>query len=428
MSMRRVLPIAVGAAVIVAVGAYVVYGQQQEQKAKRARGAQDQPAPVLAAPASITDVPIYLDTVGNTKALNTVTVRAQVGGQIVKVNFKEGQDVQRGFVLAEIDPRTYQAQYDVAVATKAKDEATHANARMDLERYTRLAASNAGSKQQADTQRALVEQLDAQVRGDQASIDNARTMLSYTKIQAPIDGRTGLRLIDEGNLVQANDTNSIVVITQLRPISVLFNLPQQQFPQVNAAFAKGPLDVDAIAADGKTPLDRGKLQVIDNQMDQTTGTVRMKAEFPNADLQLWPGQFVNVRLLVDTLRQVVVVPTAAVQRGPQGTFAYVVGDDSKVAVRPVTVTQQDDTQAVISAGMKAEERVVTSGFTRLSDGTRVNVQAAEGQAPGAAPAAAPQGPEAAGPEGKRKREGADGEGKERRRRSENAPAAPSAKQ
>ena len=428
MSIRRILPIAVGAAVVMAVGAYVVYGQHQEQKAKRARGAQDQPAPVLAAPARITDVPIYLDTVGNTKALNTVTVRAQVGGQIVKVNFKEGQDVQRGFVLAEIDPRTYQAQYDVAVATKAKDEATLANARMDLERYTRLAASNAGSKQQADTQKALVAQLDAQVQGDQATIDNARTMLSYTKIQAPIDGRTGLRLIDEGNLVQANDTNGIVVITQIRPISVLFNLPQQQFPQVNAAFAKGPLDVDAIAADGKTRIDRGKLQVIDNQMDQATGTVRMKAEFPNAELQLWPGQFVNVRLLVDTLRQVVVVPTAAVQRGPQGTFVYVVGDDSKVAVRPVTVTQQDDTQAVISEGMKAQERVVTSGFTRLSNGTRVAVQQSEGQPQDAAPAAAPQGPEAARPEGKRKREGGEGDGKERRRRSENAPAAPSAKQ
>jgi len=429
MSSRRLLPMIVGAlvvaAVVVAVGAYVVYGQQQEQKAKRARGAQDQPAPVLAATARITDVPIWLDTVGNTKALNTVTVRAQVGGQIIKVNFKEGQDVQRGFVLAEIDPRTYQAQYDVAIATKAKDAATLANARMDLERYTRLAASNAGSKQQADTQKALVAQLDAQVQGDQAAIDNARTMLSYTRILAPLDGRTGLRLIDEGNLVQANDTNGLVVITQVRPISVLFNLPQQQFPQVNAAFVKGPLDVDAIAADGKTRIDHGKLQVIDNQMDQTTGTVRMKAEFPNADLQLWPGQFVNVRLLVDTLRQVGVVPTGAGQRGPQGTFVYVVGDDSKVAVRPVTVTQQDDTQAVISDGVKTQERVVTSGFTRLSNGTRVNVQQSEGQPQDAAPAAPPPGPEAG--QGRRKREGGEADGKERRR-SENAPAAPSAKQ
>jgi len=377
-------------------------------------------------------VPIYLDTVGNTKALNTVTVRAQVGGQIVKVYFQEGQDVQRGFVLAEIDPRTYQAQYDQAVAKKAQDEATLANARMDLERYTRLAASNAGSKQQADTQKALVAQLEAQVQGDQAAIDNAKTMLSYTKITAPFDGRTGIRLIDEGNLVQANDTNGLVVITQVRPVSVLFNLPQQQFPQVNRAFAKGPLAVDALASDGKTVVDHGKLQVIDNQMDQTTGTVRMKAEFPNVDLQLWPGQFTNVRLLVDTLRQVVVVPTAAVQRGPQGTFVYVIGGDSKVAVRPVTVAQQDDTRAVMSEGVKAQERVVTSGFTRLSNGTSVAVQQSEGQpsatpdaSPGTPPSnAAPKAPEAA--QGPSKGGGPETNGKERRRRSENA--SPSTKQ
>src|ERR1041384_2556344 len=218
----RILPIAVGAAVVVAVGAYVVYGQQQtEQKQRRARLNQDQPAPVLAARAATADVPIYLDAVGNTRALNTVTVRPQVGGQIVKIAFKEGQDVEKGFVLAEIDPRTYQAQYDQAVATKAKDEATLANARIDQERYTRLAAMNSGSKQQADTQRAMVAQLEAQVQGDQAAIDNARTMLSYTKITSRIEGRTGIRMIDEDNLVQANDTNGIVVITQIRPISVL---------------------------------------------------------------------------------------------------------------------------------------------------------------------------------------------------------------
>ena len=426
MSLRRILPIIVGALVVAAVGGYVVYGKQQtEQKQKRARAFQDQPAPVLAARASIADVPIYLDAVGNTKALNTVTLRAQVGGQIVKVAFREGQDVKRGDVLAEIDPRTYQAQYDQAVAKKAQDEATLANARIDFDRYTRLAMSNSGSKQQADTQKALVAQLEAQVQGDQGAIDNARAMLSYTKIVAPISGRVGIRLVDEGNLVQPGDANGLVVITEIQPISVLFNLPQQQFPQVSKAFAKGPLDVDAMAVDGKTFVDRGKLQVIDNQMDQTTGTIRMKAEFPNANLQLWPGQFINVRLLVDTLRQVVVVPTAAVQRGPQGTFVYVVGDDSKVAVRPITVAQQDDARAVISDGLKAQEQVVTTGFTRLSNGTRVNVQSADGQPQDAAPAAAPQGPEAA--QGRRKRGSAENtEG--RGRRSENAPATPSTKQ
>jgi membrane fusion protein, multidrug efflux system len=423
----RILPIAVGAAVVLGIGAYVVYGQQQtEQKQRRARLNQDQPAPVLAARAATADVPIYLDAVGNTRALNTVTVRPQVGGQIVKVAFKEGQDVQKGFVLAEIDPRTYQAQYDQAIAKKAQDEATLANARADLERYTRLAAMNSGSKQQADTQRALVAQLEAQVQGDQAAIDNALTMLSYTKITSPISGRTGIRMVDEGNLVQANDTQGFVVITQIQPISVLFNLPQQQFQQVNAAFAKGPLRVDALAGDNRTAIDQGTLQVIDNQMDQTTGTIRIKAEFPNANLQLWPGQFINIRVLVDTLRGVVVVPTAAVQRGPQGPFVYVVEADNKVAVRPVTVAQQDDTRAVISDGVKAQDQVVTTGFTRLSNGTRVAVQLGEGEQPSAENTG--QTPQAGGGEGRRRREGGgEGEGKGRRR-SENAPATPSAKQ
>ena len=441
MKLGRILPLAVGIAVVLAVGGYVVMGKQaeQQQKSKRARAFQDQPAPVLAARASTADVPVYLDAVGNTRALNTVTVRAQVGGQIVKIAFREGQDVKRGDVLAEIDPRTYQAQYDVAIAKKAQDEATLANARLDFDRYSRLAASNSGSKQQADTQKALVAQLEAQVQGDTAAIDNARTMLSYTRIIAPIDGRIGLRLVDEGNYVQAGESTGIVVITQIRPIAVLFNLPQQQFSQVNKAFTAGPLAVDALAADGSTKLDNGTLQVIDNQMDQTTGTIRMKAEFPNPDLQLWPGQFVNIRVLVETLNQVVTVPTAAVQRGPSGTFVYVIDAESKVAVRPITIAMQDDARAVISDGVKAQEQVVTTGFTRLSNGTRVRVQAGEGEAPDAAPGAAPQKSESAPQtsenaptERRRKREGGgsaeNADGKQWRKRSETAPATPSAKQ
>ena len=441
MKLGRILPLAVGIAVVLAVGGYVVMGKQQEQqqRSKRARAFQDQPAPVLAARASTADVPVYLDAVGNTRALNTVTVRAQVGGQIVKIAFREGQDVKRGDLLAEIDPRTYQAQYDVAVAKKAQDEATLANARLDVDRYTRLAASNSGSKQQADTQRALVAQLEAQVQGDTAAIDNARTMLSYTKIVAPIDGRIGLRLVDEGNYVQAGEATGIVTITQIRPIAVLFNLPQQQFAQVNKAFAKGTVRVDAVGTDGRTAVDRGTLQVIDNQMDQTTGTIRMKAEFPNPDLQLWPGQFVNIRVLVETLNQVVTVPTAAVQRGPSGTFVYVIDAESKVAVRPITIAMQDDARAVISDGVKAQEQVVTTGFTRLSNGTRVRVQAGEGEAPDAAPGAAPQKSESAPQtsenaptERRRKREGGGSaentDGKQWRKRSETAPATPSAKQ
>jgi multidrug efflux system membrane fusion protein len=423
MNLRRILPIAVGAAVVIAVGAYVVLGEQakQDQKSRRARAFQDQAAPVLVARASVTDVPVYLDAVGTTKALNTVTVRAQVGGQIVKIAFREGQDVKRGDVLAEIDPRTYQAQLDQAVAKKAQDEATLANARIDLDRYSRLVATNSGSKQQADTQKAMVAQLQAQVQFDQAAIDNAQTMLSYTKITAPADGRTGIRLIDEGNLVQAGDTAGIVVVTQLRPIAVLFNLPQQQFQQVTKAFTQGPVTVEATGADSRTIVDRGTLSVIDNQMDQTTGTIRMKAEFPNAELQLWPGQYVNIRLLVETLKQVVTVPTAAVQRGPSGTFTFVVGDDSTVTVRPVTVARQDDARAVIVNGLNTDERVVTTGFTRLSAGTKVNVQSNEAAAqPNAAPIDQPQ---AAPPEGKRKRERGTDNPDGKRRRSENAPGA-----
>jgi len=250
---------------------------------------------------------------------------------------------------------------------------------------------------------------------------NGPSTLSLLSVSA--DGRFVAFASEADNLL-ANDTNGIVVITQIRPISVLFNLPQQQFPQVSAAFAKGPLPVDAMAVDGKTFVDRGTLRVIDNQMDQTTGTIRMKAEFPNANLQLWPGQFINIRLLVDTLKQVVVVPTAAVQRGPQGTFVYVVGDDSKVAVRTVTVARQDDTKAVISDGVKTQEQVVTTGFTRLSNGTRVAVQQGAGEPqPAAGEGATPQ-----GPEGRRKREGADNTDGKERRRTDNAPSVPSTKQ
>jgi multidrug efflux system membrane fusion protein len=343
------------------------------------------PVPVLATTAKTADVPVYLDGVGTTKALNTVTVRPQVDGKLIEVAFKEGQDVNQGDVLARIDPTTYQALLDQAVAKKAQDEALLANARRDLDRYVRLAASNAGSQQQADTQRATVAQLEAQVRLDQAAVDNARAILAYTTITAPLTGRTGIRLVDEGNIVRSSDTTGIVVITQIRPISVLFNLPQQRLAQVNTAFAEGALPVEVIGPNGKTVVERGKLTVVDNQVDQTTGTVRLKAEFPNAGLPLWPGQFVNVRLLIDTLREVVVVPTAAVQRGPNGTFVFVVQPDNTVAVRSVTLTQQDDVQTVIASGLSAGQRVVTTGFAQLAEGKRVRIS--DPDAPTAGPSA-----------------------------------------
>jgi membrane fusion protein, multidrug efflux system len=379
---RKFLWIISGLTVVAIAVVLVAQAQQQRQTtAKRSRGG-DGPVPVLATLAKLADVPVYLDGVGTTKALNTVTVRPQVDGKLTKVSFKEGQDVERGYVLAEIDPITYQALLDQAKAKKAQDEAQLANARLDLERYNRLVQSNSATRQQADTQKALVAQLEAQVNLDQAAIDNAQAILGYTKIVAPISGRTGIRMVDEGNLVRSGDAaGGIVVITQIRPISVFFSLPQQQVARVNRAFAQGPLAVEALGPDGKTVTDRGTLQVVDNQVDQATGTVRLKAEFPNAELQLWPGQFVNVRLLIETLRQVVVVPTAAVQRGPSGTFAYVVQPDNAIAVRPVTVTQQDDTQAVVTVGLTPQERVVTTGFARISDGTQVAVSNAEDTPP-----------------------------------------------
>jgi multidrug efflux system membrane fusion protein len=366
----------------------------QQVQGKKGRGKRGAPAapgetvPVLAIDARQADVPVYLTGVGTARALNTVTVKPQVEGKLIAISFTEGQEVPQGYVLAKIDPTTFQAQYDQAVATKAFREAQLANARLDLERYERLAKTNAINKQQVDTQRALVAQLEAQVRADQATIDNARAILSYTDITAPIAGRTGIRQVDVGNIVRPSDTTGLVVITQIRPISVLFSLPQQDLPELNRGMAEGQLPVDAIGPDGRTPVDRGKVLVIDNQVDQTTGTVRLKAEFPNANLQLWPGQFVNVRLLIDTRRRVVVVPTAAVQRGPRGTFVFVIGEDNTVAVRNVTVAQQDDAQTVIASGLKAGERVVTTGFARLAEGTRVEPSSAEeaGQLTPATPA------------------------------------------
>ena len=390
MKLKPIVIVLIGLAVVAAAVTYWPSPTPTQQgkgfgKGKKgsAQQASTDPVPVRATVARLADVPVYLDGVGTARALNTVLVKPQVEGKLIAVSFTEGQEVPRGFILAKIDPTTYQAQYDQAVATKAQHEAQAANARLDLERYMRLAASNAINKQQVDTQRALVAQLEAQVRTDQATIDNARAILSYTDITAPIAGRTGIRQVDAGNIVRPSDTTGLVTITEIRPISVLFNLPQQNLPEINRGMAEGPLPVDAMGPDGRTPVDSGKVTVIDNQVDPTTGTVRLKGEFPNANLQLWPGQFVNVRLLIDTLRQVVVVPTSAVQRGPTGTFVFIIGEDSTVAMRRVTISRQDDVRAVVADGLKAGERLVTSGFARLADKALVEVTSTEevGQPP-----------------------------------------------
>ena len=382
-SRRRIVA---GGLILVAVAAALIYVFAWPVAAPKRvdRFGAEGPVPILAATAARADVPVYLDAVGTTRALNTVTIRPQVDGKLLEVGFTEGQDVKKGDVLARIDPTLYKAQLDQAVAKKAQDEATLANAKLDLARYLKLAASNAINKQQADTQEAVVAQDTAIVQADQAAIENAQATLSYTTITAPIDGRTGIRSVDQGNIVHASDAASaIVTITQLKPISVLFNLPQQDLDRVNAAFAKvtpalgtpsaGALAVDALRSDTNEVIERGKLTVIDNQVDPSTGTVKLRAEFPNPELRLWPGQFVNVRLLIDTLQNVVTIPTGAVQRGPNGTFVYVVNADNTAAIRQIKVQKQDETQTVVQSGLEPPDRVVTTGFARLTDGAKVTI-------------------------------------------------------
>lgn len=334
--------------------------------------------PVLLATAEKQDVPIWLDGLGTVQASASVVIRPMVDGPLLEVRFREGQEVAVGDVLARIDSRTYQAALDQTLARKQQNEATLANARLDAQRYAKLAATAYTSAQQADTARAQVAQLEAQVASDQAQIDNARTLLSFTTISAPIAGRVGMRAIDPGNIVRAGDPNGLVTIATLRPINVQFTLPQQSLRAVTEAMAAGTVEVVALPQ-ANTPtaeretLDRGQLTVLDNQVDPATGTIRMKATFANERLQLWPGAFVTVRLRARVWKDATTVPPVAVQRGPRGAFVFVVGDDLKASRRPVTVGHEDLTVAVIADGIQPGERVVIDGASRLSDGTKVSV-------------------------------------------------------
>jgi membrane fusion protein, multidrug efflux system len=328
------------------------------------------------ATAKHSDVPIYLQGLGTVQAFYTVTVTARVDGEIQKIGFTEGQTVHKGDLLAQIDPRPNQAAYEQAVATKAKDAAMLANAKRDYDRYILLQPQDLASKQTVDTQRATVDQLTAQVQVDQALIDNARTQLDYTRITSPIDGRTGVRLIDPGNIVRAAATAGIVVVTQVQPISVVFTLPEEDLGTVGGALALGPVQVTTLSRDGDAMLDQGTLALIDNQIDQTTGTARLKATFPNTRNTLWPGQFVNARVLVRTERNVLTLPSSAVQLGPNGPFTYVVKGDSTVEVRPLELGPESDGLTVIKKGIALNERVVTSNQYRLQAGVHVRDNAA----------------------------------------------------
>ncbi|WP_088148956.1 efflux RND transporter periplasmic adaptor subunit [Inquilinus limosus] len=361
---------------LVAICAAVLVGRELRGSAAAAapQAAPPPAVPVEAAAARRGDVPVYLTGLGTVQALNTVTVKSRVDGQLQTVAYKEGQHVTAGQTLAQIDPRPFQAALDQAKATKAKDEAQLANAQLDLTRFQNL--KQYATAQSVDTQKALIAQIQAQIEGDQAAIDNAATQLSYTTITSPLNGRTGIRLVDQGNIVHATDAGGLVVITQLHPITVIFTLPEEDLPQISAQMAKGPMTVFADTRGDDKPLDQGTLELVDNQIDQATGTIRLKATFPNKADQLWPGQFVDVRLLLRTEQNVVTVPSAAIQRGPDGLYVYAVKPDGTAEVRPVGVGQITDGAAVIESGLEAGDSIVTAGQYRLQPGTRVQVREA----------------------------------------------------
>ena len=337
-----------------------------------ARANVQQVVQVTVAAARLQDLPIYLTGLGSIAAYYTVSVKSRVDGQLVDVKFREGESVQKGALLAIIDPRPYQVQLDQAQAQLFKDQATLRDAKLNYQRYKDLLQnSGAMSQQQVDTQQATVDQLEGTVRNDQATVENAKLNLVYCHITAPVSGRIGLRLVDPGNIVHASDTNPILVITELQPITALFTLPEDQLPTVAQHMRKSTLQVDAYSRDDQTKLTSGKLLTIDNQIDQTTGTGKLKAVFENKGNELWPNQFVNIHLLLETQKNVIVVPSAAVQRGPQGNYVYVVKPDNTVEVRNVTVPVTEGNLSQIASGVLADERVVTDGQDKLQQGSRV---------------------------------------------------------
>ena len=332
------------------------------------------PAPIPATIQTInnSDFPVYLNGLGTVQPYDTVTVRSRVDGQVIKVGFRQGQMVNEGDLLVQIDPRPYQAALEQAQAKKAQDEANLRNAQLDLERYSTLAKQDYASRQQVDTQQAKVDQLNAQLKGDQAAIDNAQTQLSYTTIRSPLTGKTGFRLIDPGNIVHATDQTGIVTIVKLQPISVVFTAPEENIGQINRALAAGNVPVIALSSDGTKTLGQGHLALVDNQVDQASGTIRMKATFKNEDNALWPGLSVATRLLVDTRKNVLVVPNDAIQHGPNGLYAFVVGKDNKVDKHDIKVGDEGATESVVLEGLASGARVVTSGQYRLTEGAVVN--------------------------------------------------------
>lgn len=355
-------------AIVVVVAAAAVWHFTGAEKSKRAQG-----APIMVSVLTVTaaDVPVYVNGIGTIQAYNTVTVRPRVDGELTAVKFSEGQDVKKGDVLAQIDSRSYEAALHAAQGNLARDEAALANARNDLKRYQGTAASGFSSRQRVETQEASVASLAAAVQSDQAVVENARVQLSYTTIAAPLDGRTGIRMVDVGNIVRASDAGGLVVVNQVQPISAVFTLPQDQLPQVADAKAKGPLSVTALSRDLDNEFDQGSLELIDNQIDAATGSVRLKVKFPNTHRKLWPGQFINVRLLVGTVHDGIALPAEAVQRGDNGPWVFVIKSDDTVEMRALTVSPEQGGRILVTKGLSVGERIVLDGQLRLKPGAKI---------------------------------------------------------
>ncbi|MBF0180245.1 MAG: MdtA/MuxA family multidrug efflux RND transporter periplasmic adaptor subunit [Magnetococcales bacterium] len=361
--------------------------QKQEEQQRNRHGRDDTPRPVTVGEAVITDLPVWLTAIGTVTPLAQVTVRPRVDGELEKIHFQEGSMVREGEPLAEIDPRPFRIQARKSAGQLTRDTALLENARLDLKRYQELWAKDAIAKQQVDAQEALVRQYQGTVESDKGEVENARLQLEYTRVTAPIDGRIGLRQVDRGNLVRANDPAGLTVITQLHPIAVLFSLPEGHLqPLLRKLAAATPVTLEILDRERKTTLAKGRLTATDSLIDATTGTIRLKGEFPNDDLALFPNQFVHVRLLMETLAHALTIPSAAIQQGPKGSHVYRVGAENEVTVVPVTTgAETNDLTVVRDTPLQAGDRVVLEGIDRLRDGSRVEVVT-----PGAPPAAAPQ--------------------------------------
>src|SRR5215207_5097938 len=376
---RLILAAALIPLAAVAIGAVRVWGAPAELlalfhgAAKPTLAPAPPPVPVVAGTVTSHDVPIYLSGVGTVIAYNNVIVRSQITGQLISIDFTQGHTVRKGDLLAVIDPRPYQAQLDQATANRDRDQAQLVNAEANLKHYSSLVSKGWATQQLLETQQAQLGQLQAMVKSDEAVIEAAKINLGYTRLTSPIDGVTGIRQIDIGNIIHPTDATGLVDVAQIQPISLIFTLPQTTFAQVQQQTAKGPLTVFAYSQDDKTELDQGTLELIDNQILQTTGTIRLRADFPNAKRQLWPGQLLNARLLVDTRHDGLTIPASAVQQGPNGSYVYVIGTDQKVRVQLVTVAQISDGQALIDSGLQANDNVVVQGQYRLQPGTVVSV-------------------------------------------------------